>query len=390
MRLIQFTLLWMSLFTTLSNCKEDKPEVSDPLIQPSTFYFGSDLSYANQILDKGGVYKVNNTVKDPYQAFKDMGTTLVRFRLWHTPSWTKNVYDPAGPQMYNDLKDVEKGISKAKAEGMAVLLDIHYSDTWADPGKQEPPSAWKNITGNAILKDSIYQYTSKVINYLKSKSLQPDMVQIGNETNCGMMFSNAPAGFPVSNVCNNQWAASGEIYNSAIKAVRDISTDIKVILHVADPKNLDWWFGNMTSTGKVTDFDVIGFSYYPIWHTTIGLSQLSGTVKNLKTKYKKDLMILETAYPWTTDADDSYNNIFGGQSPVGGYPFSQQGQRDIMITIVKAMKDAGGMGVVYWEPGWITSNLKDQWGTGSSWENCTFFDYDGNAHAGSEYMKHEY
>jgi len=100
--------------------------------------------------------------------------------------------------------------------------------------------------------------------------------------------------------------------------------------------------------------------------------------------------MLETAYPWTTTSNDSYTNQFGSQAPLANYPFSKEGQRDLMIDLVRAMKRAGGIGLVYWEPAWITSDLKDQWGTGSSWENCTFFDYNGNAHIGADYMKHQY
>lgn len=381
-------LLIINITFILSGCKVDTHEVDNPT-DPRAFYFGVDLSYVNQIQDRGGIYKVNNTIQDPYRIFKDKGTTLVRFRLWHNPTWTKSVYSPPISQMYNDLNDVEKGIAKAKAEDMGILLDFHYSDSWADPEKQEPPAAWKSITSHSVLKDSIYQYTFRTLQQLKEKDLLPDMIQIGNETNCGILLTNAPSGFPSSNVCNNQWIMAGELYNSAILAVRNISPDIEIILHIADPQYMDWWFDGITTQGKVTDFDIMGFSYYPIWHTTISISQLKGTVQSLKGKYKRDIMILETAYPWTTTGNDSYANVFGSQA-VTGYPITQQGQRDIMIAIVTAMRDGGGIGVVYWEPAWITSNLKDLWGTGSSWENCAFFNYDGNAHLGFDYMRYVY
>jgi arabinogalactan endo-1,4-beta-galactosidase len=101
-------------------------------------------------------------------------------------------------------------------------------------------------------------------------------------------------------------------------------------------------------------------------------------------------MILETAYPWTTAADDNYNNLFGNQSPVNGYPYTQQGQYDLMVKIAQEVKDGGGQGIVYWEPAWTSSNMKDLWGTGSSWENNTFFDFDGNTIQGIDYMKHQF
>ncbi len=101
------------------------------------FYFGADLSYVNQVLDKGGVFKDRGSIKNPYAIFKDRGTNLVRLRLWHSPQWTQDVYGEAGTQWYNDLHDVAESIQLARSNGMEVLLDFHYSDRWADPGKQE-------------------------------------------------------------------------------------------------------------------------------------------------------------------------------------------------------------------------------------------------------------
>ncbi len=99
---------------------------------------------------------------------------------------------------------------------------------------------------------------------------------------------------------------------------------------------------------------------------------------------------METAYPWTMESADDYNNIFGENSLVQGYPASPQGQQEYMIKLNQEVIDGGGNGVFYWEPAWITSNMKDLWGTGSSWENNTFFDFEGNVHQGIEFMRHEY
>src|SRR5690606_8711803 len=151
----------------------------------------------------------------------------------------------------------------------------------------------------------------------------------------------------------------------------------KVILHVADPQHIEWWFDNITGNGKVTDFDIIGFSYYPIWHTTIAPDRLEENVRRLSGRYDRPLMILETAYPWTTDGNDNYPNNFGGQAPLAGYTYTRQGQHNIMKDLSQAMINAGGTGLVYWEPAWISIDMKDLWGSGSAWENCTFFDFDG-------------
>jgi arabinogalactan endo-1,4-beta-galactosidase len=186
----------------------------------------------------------------------------------------------------------------------------------------------------------------------------------------------------------------GRLLNAGIKAVRDLtqSTTIKtkIILHVADPKNVDWWFTNIRDNGKVTGYDIIGFSYYPLWHTTVQLDYISNSISDFKTKFSKDVMIMETAYPWTTEGEDSYHNQFGDAQPLAGFPFTENGQFEFMKKLTMEVKEGNGIGLIYWEPAWISSGMKDLWGTGSSWENNTFFNFDGNTIKGIEYMKFEY
>ena len=374
-------------------CTDEKGKTSDN--KPVDFYFGADLSYVNQILDHGGLYKDQGEIRTPYRIFKDHGANLVRLRLWHNPLWTKEVYGTSGTQLYNDLKDVEKAVQLSKEQGMAVLLDLHYSDTWADPGKQGIPKAWQPIKDISVLKDSVYNYTFKTLSYLNGKGLMPELVQIGNETNCGMLYTDAPAEFPSCNVCTaGQWQRLGEVINSGIQAVNDVALSsaikTKIILHVADPKNVEWWFDHVTTEGKVENFEIIGFSYYPIWHTTVSLEQLSESVAKFKSRYSKEIMILETGYPWTNEGNDSYHNIFGSQSPVENYSYSIQGQANLLKKIIQEVISGGGRGVIYWEPAWISSKAKDLWGTGSSWENNTFFDFQGNVNATIDFMNSDY
>ncbi|WP_373495027.1 arabinogalactan endo-beta-1,4-galactanase [Aquiflexum sp.] len=356
------------------------------------FYFGSDLSYVNQILDKGGVFKVNGSPENPYRLFAEHGNDLVRLRLWHNPTWTSTIYGDSHSPIYNDLLDVEKALALSKEQGMKTMLDFQYSDIWADPGRQDIPAAWKDIVDIEVLKDSVYQYTFKTLNYLDQKGLMPEFVQIGNETNCGMMYTQASEGFPKLNVCEGNWSNFRAIVNAAIAAIRDASArkEIKIIFHVADPVHVDWWFSNLTSGGLVSDFDILGFSYYPIWHTGVPLNLLSQKVSEFKSKFNKDIMMLETAYPWTAEGNDNYTNLFGGQDPLAGYSFSKSGQLAIMKKMTQDLKNAGAMGIIYWEPAWISSPMKDLWGTGSSWENCTFFDFTGNLHEGIDYMLRDY
>jgi arabinogalactan endo-1,4-beta-galactosidase len=354
-------------------------------------YYGADLSYVNQIEEHGGVYKDDGEQQSPYMIFKNHGANLVRLRLWHNPTWTKEVYGADGTKMYSDLKDVEVSIRRAREQGMEVLLDFHYSDTWADPAAQDVPMAWANITELDVLKDSIYNYTFKTLRYLNGKGLMPELVQIGNETNCGLLFTNAPEGFPTCNVCEGKWVETGAVINRAIDAVRDAADEstikTKVILHIADPKNVKWFFDNLTTTGGVTDFDIVGFSYYPLWHTTVAPDKLSETIAGFKSAYNKDVMILETAYPWTMEAQDSYTNLFGSDPILPGYSYTRQGLEKLLRDMAQEVHDGGGLGMIYWEPAYISSNMKDAWGTGSSWENCALFDFSGNTIPAIHYME---
>ena len=127
-----------------------------------------------------------------------------------------------------------------------------------------------------------------------------------------------------------------------------------------------------------------------MWHTTIAYYNITTIVADAKVKYNKDVMILEFAYPWTKENADSYGNLFGNQDPVSGFPYTLEGQKDLLIDFTQQMVTIGLSGIIYWEPAWITSQMKDLWGTGSSWENCTFFDFDGNALPAFDYMTYRY
>ncbi len=364
------------------------------ILPPEKFCLGVDLSYVNHIEDKNGYYQDHDKKKDPFKIFSYYGANTVRVRLWHSPQWYSKLYNDEKNKIYSNLADVTKTIKRAKKNGMAVCLDIHYSDTWADPGRQNVPEAWRNITNLQTLKDSVYNYTFQIISDLKKLNLLPEMIQVGNETNCGMMITQTDSLFPDLNVCKGHFKEMGEVVNSAIKAIKDVSEDAEVkpeiILHVADPKNLDWWFSNIIEEGKVTDFDIIGFSYYPVWHNTVSFNNLPELVAKLKQKFNKKIMIVETAYPWTAEENDQYNNIFGKDQPLEEFPVSVKGQYDFMVKLVQNIIDAGGSGVMYWEPAWISSDMKDQWGIGSSWENNTFFDFKNNVLSSINYLNYPY
>lgn len=384
-----FILFCFFTITIGSSCKKNNTPVT-PQPTPvqkvfynrNTFVMGADLSYVNQVADYGGIYKDSSVTKDPFVIFKNRGANVVRVRLWHNPQWLKALN---GGKMYSDLYDVEKTIQRAKAAGMAVNLDFHYSDSWADPGNQTTPAAWAGLS-LTVLKDSVYNYTLAVLNYLKNKNLTPEMVQVGNETNQGMCW-------PVGKTSGSNFTSFCTLLNSGIKAVRDFSTTSvikpEIILHVAQLHNTSFWCNNIVN-GGVSDFDIIGLSHYSKWATVNTMADITTTIRNLKTTYGKKIMIVETGYPFTTQNADSYNNIIDIAAQVSGYSITNEGQYNYLKDLTQAIISGGGSGIMYWEPAWITSSLKDLWGTGSSWDNMCLFDFGSNTLPAIDYMTYAY
>lgn len=368
----------------------DDEEPSAPVFHdPDDFVMGADLSYVNQVLDHGGTYSDGAGVRSPWAIVADQGVNTVRLRLWHDPSWVRTeVYDDPSAPLYSGLEDVVRAIGAARAEGLEVTLDFHYSDVWADPGRQDVPAAWRDITDLSVLEDSVYAYTRATLEALDAEGLLPEMVQVGNEINCGMLSTGAEPAFPALSVCDDHWAGQAAVLNAGIRAVREAAPAARIILHVAQPENVGWWFSGITAAG-VVDYDVIGVSYYPLW-SDVPLADISSRVAAWRATYGRDVMIVETAYPWTLQNADGYGNILGQSALVPGRPATPEGQRDFMVALVREVIDGGGTGVFYWEPAWISSGMKDFWGTGSSWDNATLFDFQGAAHAGFEFYTYPY
>ena len=341
-------------------------------VEAPDFYYGADLSYVNEMEDCGATYSdLAGDVKDPYKIFNEAGANLIRIRLWNNPTWTD----------YSNYEDVKKSIERAKAEGMRVLLDFHYSDTWADPAKQVIPAAWlSEIDNTEALGNLLYDYTYETLDNLSAAGLMPDIVQVGNEINA-MILQEGELKWPID------WERNSSLINKGISAVRDISSkkniEIEVMLHIAQPENGLWWFEQATAAG-VTDYDWIGLSYYPIW-SEYTLDNVSEALTTLINTYSKKLMVVETAYPFTMENVDGANNILGNDALISGYPASQQGQLDYLNKLRDVIKESGGAGLIYWEPAWVSTNCYTEWAQGSHWDNATLFDHDYKANLGLEF-----
>lgn len=353
------------------------------------FLFGADLSYVNEMEDCGVVYKENGSPVDPYQLFADHNCGIVRLRLWHTPAWYDNLN---GGQRYSDLSDVRKSILRAKSANMQVLLDFHLSDNWADPQKQRVPATWEAVVGNLpLLKDSLYNYVKATLLSLHADGLLPDMVQIGNETNKGILLSPQQDNGPWV----LDWPRNAALFKRAIEAVRDVETQteqpIKVALHIAGPADSGWLMQGFWNNG-VTDFDVIGMSYYWAWHKPTDIADAANVVAQLKQSYPgKEVMIFETGYIWTTQSNDAAANIIGETHP-NYTPASPENQRKWLVDMTQAVISKGATSVMYWEPAWVSSTCSTQWGQGSHQEHATFFDFDENLlpAGGMGWMEHNY
>ena len=377
MRYFSFYILQCLILSILviscASCESDNQETNNNTDNDSIeFYFGADLSYVNEMEDCGAVYKDQSGVeKEVYSIFKQEGTNLVRLRLWHNTDWTD----------YSNYSDVKKAIQRAKNSNMRVLLDFHYSDTWADPSRQLIPQAWLSELNNTeALGELLYNYTYNTLNELSQENLLPEIVQVGNEINTMILQEDETNG-PID------WQRNSYLINKGIKAIRDISElknkPIEIMLHIAQPENGLWWFEQAT-TNDITDFDWIGLSYYPLW-SEYELDEVQVPLETLINTYNKKLMIVETAYPFTLNNADSANNILGEEALTGNFPASEQGQLDYLNQLYINIKDAGGQGLVYWEPAWVSTNCFTQWAQGSHWDNATLFDNSGKATLGIKF-----
>ena len=345
---------------------------------PRDIWRGVDLSYVNELEDCGVEYRSNGEGVDVYRLFADQGANLVRLRLWHTPTWTR----------YSTLEDVSKSIRRAKENGMRVLLDFHYSDDWADPKKQVIPDAWRDAEGTQALADRLRDYTRVTLETLDSQGLTPDSVQIGNEINGEMLMPE-----PIEEGTPINWKRNVMFLNAGLQAVQAFNVahqeTVQTMLHIAQPENVEAWLNDAAAAGLL-DFDLLGLSYYTKWskvpHTLLGYA-----IRRLRQKYGKDVVIVETAYPWTLKQEDSAHNILGQDSLAEAYPATQDGQRSFLIDMMKTVVSNGGLGVVYWEPAWVSSQCRTRWGQGSHWENASLFTYgEKELHQGADFLGYDY
>jgi arabinogalactan endo-1,4-beta-galactosidase len=262
-----------------------------------------------------------------------------------------------------------------KSLDIKLLVDFHYSDNWADPGKQIKPAAWQDYDFEQ-LKQAVYDHTYDVCSALVAQGTPPDMIQVGNEINSGMLWPDGDY---------NHFDNLADLLKEGQRAVKDCSPSTLVMLHIAEGGDNDlarWWFDNITR--REVPFDVIGISYYPFWHGS--LAELQSNLNDISARYDRDVILVETAYAFTDQDKDNYPNIVDKSLAVAGYPLTPEGQRAFMrdvMAIVRAVPNGRGLGIFYWDATW-TAVPGNGWDStnpefGNAWENQALFDYDERA-----------
>ena len=308
-------------------------------------YVGGDISLLPKYEQAGVVYKDKNgnTVSDVIAFFKQEGMNAMRVRLFVDPS------KDSDKAVCQDLEYVKSLGKRIKDAGLSLMLDFHYSDTWADPAKQWTPDSWKTLN-DADLANKLYEYTKDCLQQLKDAGAEPDMIQTGNEISYGMLWgTQAAVGNNNTNRCftNSSAANWNRFYNllkKAGQACREECPNAKIILHSERTANttvlLDY-FDRMKNNG--IDYDIIGLSYYPEHHKT--LAQLESALTSLEKKqYGKDIMIVETGYSYAWSIGGEYDYT-------ATYPYTEEGQRQFTADLVaKLNTHASVKGLFWWWP----------------------------------------
>ena len=321
---------------------------------PDDFIMGMDAS-AVIAEEQSGVkyYNFNGEEQDVFKTLAENGITHIRVRVWNNP------YDANGNGYGGGNSDVEKAIEigrRATKYGMQLIVDFHYSDFWADPGKQMVPLAWKDMDINTKA-EALYTFTQESLEAMRMAGVAVGMVQLGNETNgalCG----------------ETTFEKIAKLMIAGGKAVREVFPEALVAVHFANPERADAYSGYAYKLDAFeVDYDVFASSYYPFWHGT--LENLSKVLNGVAEQYGKKVMVMETSYPYTPDDTDFWGNTISDETAniVRDYPFTVQGQANNVRNVIDAVAHVkNGIGVVYWEGTWITVGTNSWEENHQKWE----------------------
>lgn len=355
----------------------------------SKFIKGMDLSTLLELERCGAKYYDNGQEMDVLDIMKKYDVDTIRLRLWNEPRSEEGEPYGAGN---NDLDETIAIGQRVSDAGFGVLLNFHYSDFWADPGKQIKPKAWTNY-GVEELEKAVYNFTRESLAKVLDAGVNVTMIQVGNELSNGLLW-------PEGKVPNYDNIA--KFVSSGIRACREVKGDIPIMIHLDNGGNnalYREWFDNYTKRGE--DFDYIGLSYYPFWHGS--LQMLEDNMNDIAVRYGKELIIAEVSMGYTMEDYKDYEKLSDEERKGYAtkpelvakieYPMTIQGQVDFtkdFLNRVAHVADNKGAGFFWWEPAWIPvpgsawatpASLKymnDPGPCGNEWANQALFDYEGN------------
>ncbi|KAF9445720.1 glycoside hydrolase family 53 protein [Macrolepiota fuliginosa MF-IS2] len=299
---------------------------------------GADFSSLANLESSGRTYRdTSGGAVTPFEKIlHNHGANLARIRIWTSTS--------------SSQYSLNYGLALAKraaAAGMSLLVDLHYSDTWADPGHQSIPSAWP--TDLSGLNTEIWTYTRDVVNAFASQGTPIQFIQIGNEINDGLLW-------PTGRISTQGFSPASQLLHSAATGVRAATggSSVKIMVHIAngwDSSGVNFFYNGIFLAGQfaTSDFDLFGFSFYPFYNSAAKYSALQSTLTGIANKFNKDIMVVETDWP----ATGSCSGVTLSETSV---PISVAGQTtwfNGIKNVLSAVPNGHGIGVVYWEPGWI-------------------------------------
>ena len=320
------------------------------------FYGGGDPSEIPEVEATGATYKVQGHVVDPLVAMKQAGWTAVRLRIWLK----------APGKGWCDLDHTLAMAKRVHDAGLRLMLDFHYSDWWADPGKQNKPSAWKNLSFEQLVT-TLHDYSRDVVKALVDQGTPAEVVQPGNEITNGMLWPDGKI-----EVNGDGWDKLIRLLKSAIAGIHEGagSHQPRIMIHLdqGGRNNVSRvWFDNYFARGG--EVDVIGLSYYPFWHGT--MDQLKANLSDLANRYHRDLLVAETSIGYKKGA-------VGGNSPVAGIEPTPEGQAEYLSRLIKLVKSTPGhhgVGVLWWAPAWLPPPGRSE----NGFRALTLFDNSGEA-----------
>ena len=351
---------------------------------------GMDLSTLLELENLGARYFDGNEETDILEIMKRYDVDMIRVRLFNDPySKDGKPYGAGG----NDLKTALEISKRVTQAGLGVLLNFHYSDFWADPGKQIKPKAWAAYSVSELEK-AVFEYTRDVLESFWKAGIRLKMVQVGNELTNGLLW---PEGR------TPDYEKIARFVNAGIRGVRAVYKKLPVMLHLDNGGNNQLyrkWFDEFMKRGE--ECQIIGLSYYPFWHGS--MKMLEDNMKDIAIRYHKDLIVAETSMGYTMEDYKEYEKLPEGQRKGYAtkpelvdkieYPMTKEGQADFikdLLDVISRVPDGHGKGFFWWEPAWIPvcgsgwatksslEYMNDPGPCGNEWANQALFDYDGNA-----------